>query len=230
MIQRLIVHEICVSDCEHLCVFLGSCAIGKLHAVQERNHAHYTTWFGKSIQIKLPVWNVEEDLNPTSSQDVHLIRRLALLEDFLIFFKDLQVQNNCQLVKDDFREVVHELDVSELLLLPYLEAILISEEVLLKLRTYFWEHENHLVKFLVVEVANHSIVLWSHTGTSWMLGKKGYLSKEVSSLESSDKHIFLSLWVLNEYFTFSLFDKEEPLVLLTLVDQWELRVKKHEHE
>lgn len=97
----------------------------------------------------------------------------------------------------------------------------------LKFRTHLWEHEDHFIEFLVIEETNHGVVLRTHTCTSWVLGQKGDLAEELSSFKSSYEYVFLGFGIFNKYFTFTLFDKEESVVVFSLIDKRKLWVQKH---
>jgi hypothetical protein len=79
------------------------------------------------------------------------------------------------------------LNILELFSLPLSIDIVISEEVLLKRRFDFWEHEDHFFELLLMEETNHSIDLWSNTGGSWLSSKKTDFAEEVATFECSDE-------------------------------------------
>ena len=81
-----------------------------------------------------------------------------------------------------------------------------------------------------MEVANHGVDLWSNTCSSRLLSQKADFTKELSTSQGSHRCVTLRNRILDKDFALAMFDEEETVVFLSLVDQWVLRVQEHKLE
>ena len=97
--------------------------------------------------------------------------------------------------------------------------------MIFELLTKFWEHVEHLIEFLLADLAHHGVTFWSNTGTPGLLSDQRILTEECSCLHASHKQILVVDRVLDVDLTLSIFHDVESLSLLSLIDQRILRIQ-----